>query len=488
MRAKQEGGVRTVKSWMLCAGGVVVCIGLAGCSIEEELGGRGPRSTGGASPVQGEFASEDARDVPPTLAGAGGGADQPVCGATLSFLPQHRLASPTFALAALAEGAWPVGADMAHLEPEEFLTYFSLPAAAVAYGTKGEVNDAGGTPLQVFADATTGPVAQHYVLVVDTSVSMRNDLGVAAALVTGFSATLSADSADMLTIVEWGTSPRSFDPGAAPTGADAAAIHTVGAADAAALGQAFADYLGTLDQAQLGPGGSLGTADTLVKSILKDGGPAPHVVVVTDGGLTPDSQTLGALAGWSKQQAIVSFVEVRSSASSLSTGFHADLLATLGRAGGGVTLFANDSTVADRAAELDRLLRPADVGTIPLLSGPFDTEAGTSNALMPVLAWTPANRTMHAPAIATCVTPPEVVTLTLSHPSLPSGSFDPSTTDARAVAVGYVLDVARAFRDGCDAALALPDLSTDPLCTGGITPHGYCSLPTVIDAMKAACQ
>lgn len=399
----------------------------------------------------------------------------------VQFVPRHRMASATFAVAAAAAGAWP-DVDRSQFDAGEFLTYFSLPSAAGGYGHVGSTDGAGELPVDAFVQTTGAPQPQHLVLVVDTSVSMRNELLLAGGVVEALAGTLPQDGGDRFTLIEWGAHVGSFTPSAAGASGD---VHTVAAGDAAGLASAFADYAEGLVDAQLGAGGSLGDAQGAVAEALKLEPVAGHVVLVTDGGVTPDDRTLSAIASWTQLGARVSIVEVRSQASLFGASHHRALLDLLADQGGGITAFVSDATLGDFALEADRLLRAGRVGgDAPGLTGPFLLPSAGAG-LVGAPLWLPAERPVHARfntvGCGDLAAPSAFVAADL--PPDPFQSDD--SADMRAAALKDVLAVRDVMTEGCDAIADLPVLHTE-LCTGA-EPVGYCRLPQLVVELNAAC-
>jgi hypothetical protein len=135
----------------------------------------------------------------------------------------------------------------------------------------------------------------------------------------------------------------------------------VPADEAGALAEEFGKRLEGLVSAQLGPGGSLAPAAPIVDEAIAATGPGTHVVVLTDGGIVVDGGTLQAVRSWAAQGAIVSFVEIQGQADGQHDAFHAEVLRSLGAAGGGVTLYLADEPASAAIVEqrFDELFRPS---------------------------------------------------------------------------------------------------------------------------------
>jgi len=306
----------------------------------------------------------------------------------------HRMASATFALSAVASGAWPLRVDSSLFDRQELRHYFSRRATdavpgAVAYGRLV------GPPQKAVLEAVIEPEGNalglqplHLVLVVDASTSMRNDFGLAKQTVRDMAEALEqGHPSDTISILEWGANQDSFRRLAAP------------AQDAVELADNFGMRLDDIDDGQLSPGGSLAPAAQIVTQAIQASTLGAHVVVLTDGGIVVDAATMDTVRGWTDLNALVSFVEVQGEqgeSHEQSGTFHVDVLRSLGAAGGGVTLYLSSALAPAMITKLrfDELFRPS----IPALEVTFETSSLSPTELsgasddVPRLGWAATGR------------------------------------------------------------------------------------------------
>lgn len=301
--------------------------------------GQGAGSPSSADP--GAFGPDDNGDdePPPEACAASGFGAAPSAG---------NLAGAMFAVASLKDGNWPNNVDSSLFALQDFYAYFTIEESAqtstAVHGRLTEVVDpSGNTPrsvLQLFVtpqnlELSGAPKAVDLVVVVDTSSSMRNDLGIASDVLQHLASQVRAQ--DSFEIVEWGAKAELF---------------VSDAANPADRAEAFAAKLDALKTAQLGPGGSLGPVTEVVSTVI-EGRANPHIVVVTDGGLVADSESFATIAAWRTQSAPVSFIEVQGVEAQRT--YHAGKLRNLAASGNGIVMYATPSTVSNVAAHFDRL-------------------------------------------------------------------------------------------------------------------------------------
>ncbi|MFO0555550.1 MAG: hypothetical protein U0271_44645 [Polyangiaceae bacterium] len=502
-------------------------VGLGGCEGPGNFGGGGVGGgyeVGGGGPDPARPQADEAGGAGGgTAAGTGGQGDPAaVCGlSTFDFAPvqSHRLASPTFALAAVLSNAWPDNVEVDGLKREEFLTFFAAPTSGDLLGSAGygrlRTDDQGKLVMDAFVaepPATFGdPVPVHLVVVVDTSSSMRNDLSFAANVVEKLATGLG--SKDAISFVEWGGTATLFQSGktsvfeAGPNATDAAAT--------------FEQHLIELANGQLGPGGSLTTASQVVEDAMvsnPDGQQVPdpqhaqHVVLLTDGGMVPDAATLGAIGRWRRQGALVSFAEIQGALnpdeSPMALGsFHADLLEQLSVQAGGLTLVLTPANVSVLDS-FDMLFRPASRAARFAMSstdvvefeapafGLATTGDRTGATSEPQGTWLPLGRpAFFSGAVSLCHSDAAQATVTIEatgdHP-LPdkvsvTGAFADPDQDPRLTRLGIVDLVYDQFVAGCPADLTMFDTLAGLVNQLPDTDAGYQSLRQLVGAMKTAC-
>ncbi len=335
---------------------------LAGCTAldvggEPNDGGQsgefGPGSGGGVGALA-DASVSDANKTPPVNDG-GNGLGPATC-APFAFTAAPNLtysrASAAFAVAALRGGSWP-DINRSLLSHDEFLSHF-----ATSYGEPGPFarmrTGPNGAVVDLFVDVTPGDfkAPTHLIAVVDTSVSMRDDLDAAAEVVSQFGAHLSeaGQSGDLFSIVTWGSEALPF------TMADQTA--TVVGEQAKSLSDAFRQHAQTLKTEQLPPGAGMEPVVERVEELLlaQTGEAAAAVVIVTDGGVAVDPELL---LRWRESGVQVAFVEVAgpSDQESKPRTFHRDRLAALGELSGGLTFFATLANADDVVRHFDGSFR-----------------------------------------------------------------------------------------------------------------------------------
>ncbi len=401
------------------------------------------------------------------------------------------VASAMFAIASIKSGVWP-NVDLTQLDEDAFIGYFaSLGGSTDAYGRLVEAD--GHQVMQILVEPSHPEEAPptRFVLVVDTSSSMRNDLTEVGEVVRQIGGAIQGRPDDTLAILEWGAKSTMFQ-------------QEVPGDHAPDLAQAFSTHLGELAEAQLGPGGSLGpmkevVGDVLSTPIAPDVVQGTHVLVLTDGGVVVDGATFGAIQSWVDQGAIVSFVEVQGDSRGAPTRFHRDVLDTLALAGGGTSLFVSSGIHDVLGSRFDDLLRPAfrDASLRFSSNGLLvDTQDANGSTLMLEPGWSATSRPVFfSIPVQTCDAGPITVTVTRKNDAIITedrsvivhGDMGPK--DKKLVAIHGLFEV---VTEGCTPQTAAKLEMLSALAGGliGTDPSdalGFGELPGLLEHIAGLC-